>query len=152
MKKFLMNLIAKKQNTIKELRAKMDASEDINEVRSLGAQIAAAQEEIEEARAKLAECNTNLGNARAELGEDEDNQEDGEEDDEENDEEKEEVDKYLVDNNQIVVVTYGDRDDKTFEKTAYKSFILNYNNFAVKVTYKDKSYTIPSGGYVVLYD
>ena len=77
---------------------------------------------------------------------------DGEEDDEENDEEKEEVDKYLVDNNQIVVVTYGDRDDKTFEKTAYKSFILNYNNFAVKVTYKDKSYTIPSGGYVVLYD
>lgn len=80
MKKFLMNLITKKQNTIKELRAKMDASEDINEVRSLGAQIAAAQEEIEEARAKLAECNANLGNARAELGEDEDNQEGGEDD------------------------------------------------------------------------
>lgn len=85
MKKFLEALISKKQNTIKELRAKMDASNDINEVRSLGAQIAAAQEEIEEARAKLAECNANLGNARAELGEDEDNQEDGEEDGEEED-------------------------------------------------------------------
>ena len=80
MKHFLEALIAKKQNTINELRAKMDASQDINEVRSLGAQIAAAQEEIEEARAKLAECNANLGNARAELGEDEDNQENDEED------------------------------------------------------------------------
>lgn len=80
MKKFLEALIVKKQNTVKELRAKMDASQDINEVRSLGAQIAAAQEEIEEARAKLAECNANLGNARAELGEDEDNQEGGEDD------------------------------------------------------------------------
>lgn len=85
MKKFLMNLIAKKQNTINELRAKMDASQDINEVRSLGAQIAAAQEEIEEARAKLAECNANLGNARAELGEDEEGQEGGEDDGEEED-------------------------------------------------------------------
>jgi hypothetical protein len=73
-------------------------------------------------------------------------------DGEDGDDESAEVDKYLVDNNQIVVVTYGDRDDTTFEKTAYKSFILNYNNFAVKVTYKNKSYTIPSGGYVVLYD
>lgn len=82
MKHFLETLIAKKQNTIKELRAKMDASQDINEVRSLGAQIAAAQEEIEEARAKLAECNANLGNARAELGEDENDQEGGEEDEE----------------------------------------------------------------------
>lgn len=80
MKHFLEALIAKKQNTINELRAKMDASQDINEVRSLGTQIAAAQEEIEEARAKLAECNANLGNARAELGEDEDNQENDEED------------------------------------------------------------------------
>lgn len=84
MKKYLQNFITKKQNAINELRAKMDASNDINEVRSLGAQIAAAQEEIEEARAKLAQCNTNLGNARAELGEDEDDQE-GEDDGEEED-------------------------------------------------------------------
>ena len=60
-------------------------------------------------------------------------------------------DKYYVDNNQIVVVTYGDRDDTTHEKTAYKSFILNYNNFAVVVDYEGVKYTIPSGGYVVLY-
>ncbi len=84
MKKYLQNFITKKQNAINELRAKMDASQDINEVRSLGAQIAAAQEEIEEARAKLVQCNTNLGNARAELGEDEDDQE-GEDDGEEED-------------------------------------------------------------------
>ena len=80
MKKYLQNFIAKKQNDIKALRDKMNASQDINEVRSLGEQIAAAQEEIEEARAKLAECNTKLGNARADLGEDEDDQEGGEDD------------------------------------------------------------------------
>lgn len=77
MKKFLMNLIAKKQQTVKELRDRMNASEDIAEVRSLGQQIAAAQDEIEEARAKLAECNARLGNTRAEMDEDEETQEDG---------------------------------------------------------------------------
>lgn len=76
MKKYLQNFIAKKQNTIKELRDKMKASQDINEVQRIGDLIAAAQDEIEEARAKLAECNANLGNARAELNEEEDNQED----------------------------------------------------------------------------
>ncbi len=77
---------------------------------------------------------------------------DEDKEDDSQDTETAEVNKYLVDNNQIVVVTYGDRDDKTFEKTEYKSFILNYNNFAVKVVYENKSYTIPSGGYIVLYD
>lgn len=73
MKKFLNDLIARKQNLIKELRDKMNKSEDINEVRSIGDQISAAQAEIEEARAKLAETNTRLGNARAEMDEGEDN-------------------------------------------------------------------------------
>ena len=77
---------------------------------------------------------------------------DGENEDDEDSDLESAVNKYFVDNNQIVVVTYGDRDDTTFEKTAYKTFILNYNNFAVRVTYNNKSYTIPSGGYVVLYD
>ncbi len=54
--------------------------------------------------------------------------------------------KYVIDNNQIVVVTYGDESTGK----AYKAFILNYNNFAVRVTYENKSYTIASGGYVVL--
>ena len=37
------------------------------------------------------------------------------------------------------------------EKDAYKSFILNYNNYAVVVEYEGVVYTIPRGGYVVLY-
>ncbi|MBQ8616227.1 MAG: hypothetical protein IJ418_01820 [Clostridia bacterium] len=81
MKKFLEALIAKKQNTIKELRAKMDASQDINEVRSIGAQIATTQEEIEEARSQLAEINAQESaqdNARSQQNED--NQEDNAED------------------------------------------------------------------------
>lgn len=80
MKKYLKKFIDKKQQTIKELRDRMNASEDINEVRSIGEQIRVAQEEIEEARAKLAECSTGLGNARAELNEDEDGQDGGDED------------------------------------------------------------------------
>ena len=74
------------------------------------------------------------------------------EDDEDSDEEVEVYDKYHVDNNKIVVVTYGDRDEKTGVKTAYKTFILNYNTFAVVVEYENVKYTIPSGGYVVLYN
>ena len=61
-------------------------------------------------------------------------------------------------NNRIVVVTYGDRDANTFEKTAYKSIILNYNSYDVRVTYENPLvegdeptlYTIPSGGYIVI--
>lgn len=71
--------------------------------------------------------------------------------DDDDDDNQKAYDKYYVDNNQIVVVTYGDRDDTTHEKTAYKSFILNYNNFAVVVDYEGVKYTIPAGGYVVLY-
>lgn len=95
MKKFLMNLIAKKQKTVKELRDRMNASEDINEVRSLGAQIASAQEEIEEARAKLAECSTRLGNARAEI----DDVNEGGEGDEPNEEEQPDEEEQALDDN-----------------------------------------------------
>jgi hypothetical protein len=74
--------------------------------------------------------------------------------DEEVEEETEEdiFDRYHVDNNQIVAVTYGDRDDATGVKTTYKTFILNYNTFAVVVEYNNVKYTIPSGGYIVLYN
>ena len=75
-----------------------------------------------------------------------------EEDDEEVEEEDKVFDKYHVDNNQIVAVTYGERDYNSCDvKTAYKTFILNYNTFAVFVEYNNVKYTIPSGGYVVLY-
>ncbi len=61
-----------------------------------------------------------------------------------------EDDTYVVDNNRIVLVVYGDRDETTHEKTTSVGFILNYNTFAVRVTYGDTVYTIPSGGYVVI--
>jgi DNA ligase-1 len=55
-------------------------------------------------------------------------------------------------NGNIVKVTYGDKDGLTV--TPYKTFILNYNNFAVTVNYEidgaEKVYTIPANGYVVI--
>ena len=63
---------------------------------------------------------------------------------------EEETTTNLVNNNHIVVVTYGDRNSETFEKTPYKSIILNYNSYAVRVTYNGTLYTVPSGGYVVI--
>ncbi len=63
---------------------------------------------------------------------------------------EEENESGFINNNQIVVVTYGDRDPQTFEKTPFKSIILNYNSYAVRVTYNGTLYTVPSGGYVVI--
>jgi len=57
---------------------------------------------------------------------------------------------YIIDNNKIVLVVYGDRNETTHEKTMTKGFILNYNNFAVRVTYNNVTYTVESGGYVVI--
>ena len=73
-------------------------------------------------------------------------------------EEEDATESTATNNNRIVVVTYGDRDANTFEKTAYKSIILNYNSYAVRVTYENPLvegdeptlYTIPSGGYIVI--
>lgn len=55
MKKFLTDLIERKSNEMTELKAKSDASQDINEVRAIGDTLAALKAEIEEAEAKLAE-------------------------------------------------------------------------------------------------
>ena len=65
---------------------------------------------------------------------------------------EDETGKYFVDNKQIVVVSYGDRElvNGTYVKTVTKTFILNYNNFAVRVEYDGSTYTIPRGGYIVL--
>ena len=43
----------------------------------------------------------------------------------------------------------GEYEDENGNKVAYKTFILNYNNYAVRVTYKGIVYTVPAGGYVV---
>jgi len=85
MKKFLQNLISRKQKDIDTMRQRVKDSQDIDEVRSLGAQIEAAQAEIEEARAKLAECNTTLGGVRAEMDEENQDGEEGQDEDEGND-------------------------------------------------------------------
>lgn len=89
MKKYLENFIARKQQAIADMRKRVQASDNIEEVRSLGEQIAAAQEEIDEARAKLAECSTRMNDMRAEI--DEEGQDDSE-GDEETDEEGEPID------------------------------------------------------------
>ncbi len=61
----------------------------------------------------------------------------------------EEASRYLSDDGRIVSVTYGDQNaDGSY--TAYKTFILNYNNFSVNVTYADVTYTIPAYGYVIV--
>ncbi len=69
------------------------------------------------------------------------------EEEEEEEEEEEVVDKFFIDNSYIVAVTYGDEDG-----TPYKTFILNYNNFAVTVKYtvgeEERVYTVPGCEYV----
>ncbi len=45
----------------------------------------------------------------------------------------------------IVAVTYG-----TLEGEAYKTMLLNYNNYAVNITYNGNNYTIPAYGFVVI--
>ena len=78
MKKKLMDLIARKQKFIDEAREKVKKSEDINEVRALGDQIAEAQKDIEEARAMLDEANRKLDDAKGGDGEQQDEeQQDG---------------------------------------------------------------------------
>ena len=55
MKDFLKKLAESKKNKISEIRSKIQASTDVNEVRSLTAEAEALQEEVREAEAKLAE-------------------------------------------------------------------------------------------------
>ena len=65
------------------------------------------------------------------------------------DEEENETSRYLSDDGRIVSVTYGTKNaDGSY--SAYKTFILNYNNFSVNVEYNDVTYTIPAYGYVVV--
>ncbi len=63
--------------------------------------------------------------------------------------EEDETSRYLSDDGRIVSVTYGDKNaDGSY--SAYKTFILNYNNFSVSVVYEDVTYTIPAYGYVIV--
>ncbi len=65
------------------------------------------------------------------------------------DDKDEETSRYLSDDGRIVSVTYGTKNaDGSY--SAYKTFVLNYNNFSVNVEYEDVTYTIPAYGYVVV--
>lgn len=55
MKKYLMQLIARKKAEMKKLQERSDASEDIKEVRAIGETLAALRSEIDEAEAQLKE-------------------------------------------------------------------------------------------------
>ena len=59
---------------------------------------------------------------------------------------------YLSDNGNIVTVTYGGKDGD--DTAAYKTFILNYNKYAVTVKFEVNGemriYTIPANEYVVV--
>ena len=65
------------------------------------------------------------------------------------DDEEEEASRYLSDDGRIVSVTYGDK-NANGSYSAYKTFILNYNNFSVSVVYEGVTYTIPAYGYVIV--
>lgn len=54
--------------------------------------------------------------------------------------------RYYVTNNNVVAVTYGDSETKA----EYKTFLLNYNSYAVRVTYNGLVYTVAAGGYVMI--
>lgn len=56
--------------------------------------------------------------------------------------------KYTSSDGSIVAVTYGGKDGD--DNKAYRTFILNYNSFAIIVTYNGVEYTIPAYGYKVI--
>ena len=59
-----------------------------------------------------------------------------------------------IEKNSVVAVTYGDKwvdDAGVTHKSEYKTFLLNYNSYAVRLTYNGNLYTIPAGGYVAIY-
>ena len=68
----------------------------------------------------------------------------------EDEEDDEEESRYVSDDGRIVAVTYGQKTENgTY--AAYKTFILNYNNFSIQVVYDNTVYTIPAYGYVTVY-
>ena len=69
--------------------------------------------------------------------------------DKDDEDQQEAANKYVSDDGRIVAVTYGTPDvDGSYD--AYKTFILNYNNFSVSVVYEGITYTIPAYGYVTI--
>ena len=59
--------------------------------------------------------------------------------------EEEEVEDFRYTAEDVVAVTYGNNDG-----SAYKTILLNYNNYTVRVVYEGVEYTIPAYEYVVI--
>lgn len=128
LKTYLENLISRKQKFIKEAREQVKKSEDVNEIRALGDQIEEAQNEIEEARAQLADVVAKLDNAKE--GEEENEEQPG---DEQSDEEQPNEEQARARNFKpgVVVRSYDMRDGqnsgnvekraKTFSKSGRMS-------------------------------
>ena len=63
-------------------------------------------------------------------------------------EEEKEVTKYTCDDGSIVAVTYGGKNGN--DREAYRTFLLNYNSFAVTVVYNGVSYKLDGYAYHVI--
>lgn len=59
-----------------------------------------------------------------------------------------ESNKYTCSDGSIVAVTYGGKDGD--DGKAYRTFLLNYNSFAITVTYNGAEHTLPGYGYKVI--
>lgn len=106
MKKFLTNLIERKNAEINELKKRSDASEDIAEVRAIGETLEKLSAEIKDAEAKLAEIES--------AGDD-------------NGEERAAVPATAVLRNAHVVASFGgaaDADDNKEYRNAFMEFVL----------------------------
>ncbi|MBQ7322022.1 MAG: hypothetical protein IJW99_07990 [Clostridia bacterium] len=57
--------------------------------------------------------------------------------------------KYTDDTGSIVAVTYGGKNGN--DNDPFKTFVLNYNSFAVEVVFEGTTYTIPAFSLVVIY-
>ncbi len=67
---------------------------------------------------------------------------------------EEDANRTKVGKNSVVAVTYGDyvlNNAGIKEAVGYKTFLLNYNTYAVRLEYNGVLYTIAANGYVVVY-
>ena len=128
---------------------KAAAAEELAKIESLNDELQNAHKLVE---AKIAEYNTLLGDL-ATITINSTNNDTTTPDEPTVDDEVVEEDnttKYTNDDGNIVLVTYGGKNG--VDNDPFKSFILNFNYFAVIVELNGKIYTIPANGYVVIYN
>ena len=120
MKKFLSDLIERKDNEMKDLLKRSDESQDLAEVRAIGEQLEALKREKEEAEAKLAELDNEAEEAKEEAVEEK----------VEEAEERAEMPEGLELRNANVLASFGGNDMNTENNTnleyrnAFMEFVL----------------------------